>query len=182
YKTEYTGVGSVLASTESIGETGGSPSQEISSSTIHRKKKHKAHREERKNQLSIMEDFDKSEVERYLSEQIYSPTKDNKQGSKFDIFTWWKINAARFDILSLIARDILAILVSSVASEFAFSTGKRIHGHFRSCLRPRTVEALILLQNWLRTPIDMDPSTLGAEENEDDILESGIQLYLLIND
>ncbi|RZC87769.1 hypothetical protein C5167_028222, partial [Papaver somniferum] len=128
--------------------------------------------EERKTQLSITEDVDKSEVERYLSEQIYSPTKDNKNGSKFDILTWWKSNAARFDILSLIARDILAIPVSLVASESAFSTGKRILGHFRSSLKPRTVEALILLQNWLRTPIDMDPSTFGAEEKEDDVLES----------
>ncbi|RZC74091.1 hypothetical protein C5167_049569 [Papaver somniferum] len=121
-----------------------------------------------------VEDFDKSEVERYLSEQIYSSTKDKKEGSNFDILTWWKNNAARFDILSLIARDILVIPVSSVASESAFSTGKRILGHFGSSLRPRTVEALILLQNWLRTPIDMDPSTLEAEEKEDDVLESDL--------
>ncbi|XP_026436551.1 zinc finger BED domain-containing protein RICESLEEPER 2-like [Papaver somniferum] len=138
YKAEYAVVGSVLASSESVGEIGGSPSQAISSSssTLHRKRRYKDHREERKTQLSTMEDFDKSEVERYLSEQIYSPTKDKKEGSKFDILTWWKSNAARFDILSLIARDILVIPVSSVASESAFSTGKRILGHFRSSLRP----------------------------------------------
>ncbi|XP_026406768.1 uncharacterized protein LOC113302136 isoform X1 [Papaver somniferum] len=40
YKAEYAGVGSVLASSESVGETGGIPSQESSSSssTLHRKK------------------------------------------------------------------------------------------------------------------------------------------------
>ncbi|KAI3861159.1 hypothetical protein MKX03_028613, partial [Papaver bracteatum] len=107
---------------------------------------------------------------------IYSPKKDNKNGSKFDLLTWWKSNVARFDILSLIERDILDIPVSSVASESAFSTGKRILGHFRSSLKPRTVEALILLQNWLRTPIDMDPYTFGAEEKEDDVLDSGMKL------
>ncbi|XP_026458911.1 zinc finger BED domain-containing protein RICESLEEPER 3-like [Papaver somniferum] len=119
YKAEYIGVGSVLASSESVGDTGGSPSHQScsSSSTSHRKRRHKAHREE--------------------------------------------------------PRDILAIPVSSVASESAFSTGKRILGHLRSSLKPRTLEALILLQNWLRTPIDMDPSTFGAEEKEDDVLDSG---------
>ncbi|XP_026397358.1 uncharacterized protein LOC113292702 [Papaver somniferum] len=59
---KYWGVGSVLASSESVGETGGSPSQESSSSssTLHRKRRYKAHREDRKTQLSTMEDFDKS--------------------------------------------------------------------------------------------------------------------------
>ncbi|XP_026410908.1 zinc finger BED domain-containing protein DAYSLEEPER-like [Papaver somniferum] len=63
YKAEYIGVGSVLASSESVVDTGGSPSQEScsSSSTSHRKRRHKAHREERKTQLSITEDVDKSE-------------------------------------------------------------------------------------------------------------------------
>ncbi|KAI3884571.1 hypothetical protein MKW92_018279, partial [Papaver armeniacum] len=38
-------------------------------------------------------------------------------------------------------------------------------------LKPRTLEALILLQNWLRTPMDMDSSILGVEEEEIDIAE-----------
>jgi hypothetical protein len=53
-----------------------------------------------------------------------------------------------YPVLSLIARDVLAIPVSSVASESAFSAGKRIISDFRSSLAPETVEGLICLQDW----------------------------------
>ncbi|XP_052299984.1 uncharacterized protein LOC127903662 isoform X3 [Citrus sinensis] len=47
-----------------------------------------------------------------------------------------------------IARDFLAIPVSTVASESAFSTGGRHLSHHRSRLHPSTVEALVCTQNW----------------------------------
>ena len=48
------------------------------------------------------------------------------------------------------ARDILVIPASSVPSESAFSMGRRIISDFRSRLAPKTVEALICLQDWIR--------------------------------
>ncbi|KAL0376138.1 UNVERIFIED_CONTAM: putative AC transposase [Sesamum calycinum] len=57
---------------------------------------------------------------------------------------------SRFPILSKIARDILAVPVSTVASESAFSTGGRVLDAFRSSLSPKIVQALICAQDWLQ--------------------------------
>ena len=46
------------------------------------------------------------------------------------------------------ARDILTYHVSIVASESAFSTCGHILDDYRSCLDPRTVKALVCLQDW----------------------------------
>lgn len=53
-------------------------------------------------------------------------------------------------ILNL-ARDALAVPASTVASESAFSTGRRVISDFRSRLTPDTAEALICMQDWYRT-------------------------------
>ena len=52
----------------------------------------------------------KSEVDKYLEETI------EKDENNFKILGWWKMNYSKYRILSQIARDILAISVSTVAS------------------------------------------------------------------
>jgi len=49
----------------------------------------------------------------------------------------------------MIDRDILAIPVSTVAYESAFSMGGRVVSLHRSRLHAETVEALMCLQNWM---------------------------------
>ena len=39
----------------------------------------------------------------------------------FDILMWWKMTSSRYRVISQIARDVLAIPVSTVASESTFS-------------------------------------------------------------
>ncbi|KMZ56065.1 hypothetical protein ZOSMA_9G01700 [Zostera marina] len=56
--------------------------------------------------------------------------------------------------MSRMARDILAIPVTTVVSETAFSTGGRVLNKTRSMLKPSTVESLVCGQDWLRHKIE----------------------------
>ncbi|PNX60375.1 transposon protein, partial [Trifolium pratense] len=75
--------------------------------------------------------------------QVYLTSPCEKKSDTFDLLSWWKLNAATYPVLSIMARDILAIPVSTVASESAFSTGGRVIETFRSSLKPQMAEALI---------------------------------------
>ncbi|PWA65564.1 zinc finger BED domain-containing protein RICESLEEPER 2 [Artemisia annua] len=65
------------------------------------------------NKLSGGED----ELTKYLKE-LRLELEDDED---FDILNWWKLNSLRFPIVSKMAKDILCIQVSTVASESAFS-------------------------------------------------------------
>ena len=78
----------------------------------------------------------------------------------FDILDWWRMNSSRYRILSQVAHDVLAILVSTIASEFAFSIGGRVLDPFRSSLCLNIVEVLICTQNWLRSKDSIEPINL----------------------
>ncbi|KAM3198905.1 hypothetical protein P3L10_034342 [Capsicum annuum] len=74
------------------------------------------------------------------------------------------------------ARDVLAIPISSVASECAFSMGGRVIDPFRSSLTPKLVQSLICLQDWLRsesTPINIEEDIENLEQLEVEMACSG---------
>ncbi|RZC59832.1 hypothetical protein C5167_007139 [Papaver somniferum] len=104
----------------------------------------------KRRRMNVHNTHPKSELERYLLDDCEASTKE------FDILAWWQANSTKYKVLSLMAKDILAIPVSSVASESAFSTGKRILTPWRSSLSVRTVEALLCTQSWLQKPISLD--------------------------
>ncbi|KAL5548378.1 hypothetical protein UlMin_003609 [Ulmus minor] len=85
----------------------------------------------------------KTEMDLYLDEEVLP------RNANFDILSWWKTNSLKYPTLGKIARDILAIPVTTVASESAFSTGSRCVSPSRNRLHPRTVEALVCTQDWL---------------------------------
>ncbi|GJV70690.1 zinc finger BED domain-containing protein RICESLEEPER 2-like protein [Tanacetum coccineum] len=83
------------------------------------------------------------ELDHYLKERVCNPNM------KLDILAWWKINGLKYPALQTIARDILAIPISTVASESCFSTSGRLITPHRSRLKPNTLEALMCSQSWL---------------------------------
>ncbi|GJX35783.1 monodehydroascorbate reductase [Tanacetum coccineum] len=74
-----------------------------------------------------------------------------------------------------------------VASESAFSTGGRVIDKFRSCLTPKTAEALLCTQDWLRsTPADVEDMQVNAQQLEDLVenlakIELGTQGVVMID-
>ncbi|XP_019199775.1 PREDICTED: zinc finger BED domain-containing protein RICESLEEPER 2-like [Ipomoea nil] len=100
-----------------------------------------------------------TELEVYLSEVIVD------EDDSFDLLRWWKQQSERFPVLSKMARDILAVPISTVASESTFSTSGRVLDAFRSSLTPRIVEALVCAQDWLR----LSNQPISIEENLDDV-------------
>ncbi|KAG6531912.1 hypothetical protein ZIOFF_005748 [Zingiber officinale] len=65
--------------------------------------------------------------------------KKNEIPKKILCLEWWRMNKMQYPILSKITADILAIPVSSVASEATFSVGTRVIDSYRSSLSPDTV-------------------------------------------
>lgn len=118
----------------------------------------------------------KTELEIYLLE-----VKCDKRDPGFNILAWWKANCVRYPTLARMARDVLAIPVSTVASESAFSTGGRILDSFRSSLSPRMVEAIICTRDWLQTNkkiVNFEESLEELESIEAGNVISFLQFFL----
>ena len=56
-------------------------------------------------------------------------------------------------MLSKVAKDMLVVPVSTVASESAFNTEGRIVDPFQSSLSPLIVQNLVCAQNWLQATV-----------------------------
>ena len=87
---------------------------------------------------------EKTQLALYLNEASLDIRAD------IDILEHWKKVSDQFPILASMARDILAIPISTVASESTFSIGKKLISPWRSSLKSNTIEALICLEDWIR--------------------------------
>ena len=81
----------------------------------------------------------------YLEE----PRLNKKQNSKLEVLSWWKEHYNRFPELSLMARNLMSILITTVASKSSFSTGKKILILYQSRLLPENMEATLCTKSWL---------------------------------
>ncbi|OMO60875.1 putative Zinc finger, BED-type [Corchorus olitorius] len=104
----------------------------------------------------------KSKLDIYLQEEM------KQEGPAFDVLAWWKLNGPRFPILSCLARDVLVVPVSTVASESAFSTGGIVVDVYRSSLAAKMVQALICTQDWMKGSYEFDPEAESKDQTKMD--------------
>ncbi|KAI4344171.1 hypothetical protein L6164_011431 [Bauhinia variegata] len=86
----------------------------------------------------------KSELDQYLEESVLPRSAD------FDVLGWWKLNKLKYPTLSKMARDILAVPISSVPIESVFDIKSKEMDQYQSSLRPETVEALVCAKDWMQ--------------------------------
>ena len=72
-----------------------------------------------------------------------------EQFQNCDVLAWWKEKEAQFPILSIMARDLLTVQASTVASESAFSFSGRVISKLRTNLSPLAVETCVCLKDYL---------------------------------
>ncbi|XP_057516791.1 zinc finger BED domain-containing protein DAYSLEEPER-like [Amaranthus tricolor] len=90
--------------------------------------------------------------------------------SDLDVLGWWKDNAKRFPQVASMARDLLSIRITTVASESSFSLGSRILTKWRASLLPESAETLVTTRSWL----------YGYDvENDNNSLEDGVEIPIL---
>ncbi|XVF54432.1 hypothetical protein PTKIN_Ptkin05aG0179800 [Pterospermum kingtungense] len=87
----------------------------------------------------------KSELDTYFEEGVYICQENSRD---FDALEWWKSNNLKFRILSKMACEILAIPITTVASESTFSAGGREIDAYRSTLGTDTVQMLLCGSDW----------------------------------
>ncbi|VFQ70498.1 unnamed protein product [Cuscuta campestris] len=68
---------------------------------------------------------------------------------EFDVLGWWKWNEHMFPCLGMLARQVLSVLVSTVAVEQEFSAGGNILTDFRTSLSAESLETLVCNRDWL---------------------------------
>ncbi|KAL4626790.1 hypothetical protein ACB092_05G122400 [Castanea dentata] len=96
-----------------------------------------------------------NEVEKYLVENC-----DGRRDVNFEVL-------GRYPMLSKVAKNVLVVPISTVASESAFSTRGRIVDPFRSSLSPFMVQNIVCAQNWLQaTPIHQKKRVFAPERDK----------------
>ena len=93
----------------------------------------------------------RSELENYFEinfSAFYTTSTGTIDFVNFDLLNFWRSQANTFPVLSRMARDILTIPVSTVASEQVFSHSGRVLEERRSRLSEDILEAQICIKDW----------------------------------
>ena len=89
--------------------------------------------------------YNRDDFEEYLNQSL--ETLKIKDGNE-DLLGWWTRRSDAFPTLSKMVRDVLAIQVSSVASEAVFSAAMFQIGDNRHSLAEDSLETTVLFRDW----------------------------------
>ncbi|KAD6118748.1 hypothetical protein E3N88_10019 [Mikania micrantha] len=130
-----------------------------------------------------------SELGRYLGTDWISGINP-EEFENFDSLAWWKQKESQFSISFAMARDLLSVQASTVASKSAFSLSGRVLSIRRTRLTPASLEMCICLKDHLDAMERVQHHTLLEAELEvfvghDELVESAIargleNIYVLV--
>jgi hypothetical protein len=87
--------------------------------------------------------FHVSELTMYLDNDPITVFDDG-----FDILSWWHEHKSNYSIVSLLAKDVLTVVVSTISSKSVFSLAGRLIEERRQSLTSEMVEILTCLKVW----------------------------------
>lgn len=97
----------------------------------------------------------------------------SEEFENFNLLDWWKNNAGRYPVMAAMARDILTVQASTVASESAFSLSGRVLNEKRSRLSAQSLEVCICYKDYLDSvERQQDRVSIESTSDEDVIVES----------
>ncbi|KAL0399791.1 UNVERIFIED_CONTAM: putative AC transposase [Sesamum radiatum] len=114
----------------------------------------------------------KSEFDLDLEKNCCIFEQDKKDGKDFDVLDWWRVHALKYKILSIMARDLLAIPITTVASEATFSVGSRVIDKHRASLTSDIVQVLMCGGDWLKKRFGVKKKSLEREIEKTVIYEA----------
>jgi hypothetical protein len=85
-----------------------------------------------------------SDLDLYLEEEMVPV------GVDLDLLQYWKTFSPKYPVLACLAREMLSVLASTIASKSAFPLAEKTISDYRSRLGSDTIKALVCLQDWLR--------------------------------
>ena len=109
-----------------------------------------------------------SELVNYLDCDTVSQLDDS-----FDILRWWHEHKLTYPVLSIMAKDVLTVPVSTISSESTFSMTGRIIEERRRRLKPETVEMLTCIKDW-----ELAEARLQHNVEDKELEEAFEELYL----
>ena len=89
-----------------------------------------------------------SELGRYIASDFLANISI-EEFENLNVLGWWKEKESQFPILGAMARDLLTVQASTVASESAFSASGRVISPRRTKLTPLSVEVCLCLKDYL---------------------------------